>query len=441
MRVLSIIQKQVFLCVLCASAVNLVSAVQAQQLLTPDDAVSIALKNNYDILVAHNAAEIAKVNNTPGNAGMLPSVGVNGSENFSINSLDQKPQSGPELKSNDARSNSFSAAAILSWTLFDGGRMFVTKRKLSEIEDLGGIQYKDRVLQTVYNVTVAYYDVVRQKQQLVSFNDVIAYNQERVTILQTSFNAGLSPKTSILQAKIDLNVIRESVIRQQTVITEAKRTLNLLLARDANTAFDVADSIPLGYTPDRTGLLEKIYSSNTNVREVQKQVAVARLSLKETTALGLPRITLNGGYQIAQSDNTAGSVLMNRSSGPMIGGTVSIPLYQSGNVMRQITTARLQLKSTEAELENVKLETSVMLQNLLDEFDNQRQLLAIEKDNTALAKENLDISLARLKQGQSTSLELKQAEQSYEDALTRLLDIEYNLKVAETKLKQLLALL
>jgi outer membrane protein TolC len=283
--------------------------------------------------------------------------------------------------------------------------------------------------------------VVRQKQQMVSYNDVIAYNQDRVTILQTSFNAGLSPKTSILQAKIDLNVIRESVIRQQTVITEAKRTLNLLLARDANTAFEVADSIPLTFTPDKTGLLEKIYSSNTGVLALQKQVAVARLSLKEARTLGLPRVTLNGGYNVAQSDNTAGSVLMNRAYGPVIGGTVSIPLYQSGNIKRQISTAKLQLKSTEFELENLKLQTSLLLQNLLDDFENQRQLLAIEKDNTALAKENLDISMARLKQGQSTSLELKLAEQSYEDALTRLLEIEYGMKVAETKLKQLMALL
>jgi outer membrane protein len=411
----------------------------AQPLLTADDAVSIALKNNYDILVAHNDAEIAKVNNTPGNAGMLPSVAVNGSDNYSLYAIDQKPAAGPETKSNDARSNSFSAGAVLTWTLFDGGKMFVTKRKLSELESLGSLQLKDKILQTVYNVIVAYYDVVRQKQQLASYNDVIAYNQERVTIFQTSFNAGLSPKTDILQAKIDLNVNRENAIKQQTVIIEAKRTLNQLLARDANTAVEVADSIPLTFIPDKIGLLEKIYTSNTNVLQVQKQVAVARLSLQETRALGLPKVTLNGGYTVVEADNSVGSVLMNRANGPTIGGTVTIPLYQSGNVLRQISTARLQLKSTEIQLENVKLETSIQLQNLLDDFENQRQLLAIEKDNAALAKENLDISLQRLKHGQSTSLELKQAEQSYEDALTRLIDIEYGLKVAETKLRQLMA--
>jgi len=73
------------------------SAGHAQQLLTADDAVGIALKNNYDVLVAHNDAEIAKVNNTPGNAGMLPTVAVTGSDNYSLASGYQKPAAGPEL--------------------------------------------------------------------------------------------------------------------------------------------------------------------------------------------------------------------------------------------------------------------------------------------------------------------------------------------------------
>jgi outer membrane protein len=409
--------------------------------LSADDAVSIALKNNYDIVVAHNNAEIAKVNNTPGNAGMLPSVAITGSENYSLDKVNQKlPNNLPDVDTNEV-TNSIDAGIFLNWTLFDGGKMFITKRKLGELEALGGLQLKDQVLQTVYDVIVAYYNVVQQKQQLASYNVVIAYNQDHVNILQTSFNAGLAPKTDLLQAKIDLNVNREGAIRQQTVIIEAKRALNLLLSRDANTAFHVSDSIPITFTPDKAEFLEKVYANNTSVLEQQKQVAIARLSLQEIRTLGLPRIALSGGYNVAEADNTVGSVLMNRAYGPTIGATVTIPLYQSGNVLRQISTARLQLKSTEIQLENVKLQTSIELQNLLDDFENQRQLLAIEKDNTALAKENLDISLQRLKQGQSTSLEFKQAEQSYEDALTRLTGIEYGLKVAETKLKQLLAML
>jgi Outer membrane protein len=415
-------------------------AVNTQPLLTVEDAVSIALKNNYDILVAHNDAEAAKVNNTAGNAGMLPTVAVIGSDNYSLSTIDEKlPGGAPDVKSPNATTNAFSAGAALNWTLFDGGKMFVTKRKLGEIQTLGEIQFKDKVLQTVYTVIAAYYNVVSQKQTLASIEEVITYNKDRVNIGKTSFNAGLSPKTTFLQAQIDLNVFIENAINQRTVISAAKRALNQLLSRDAAIAFDVHDSIAQDYSPDTAQMREKLFTRNTGVLSLQKQVDISRLGLDESYTLRYPKLSLNAGYDFFRTDNSTGSLLMNRGYGPQIGGTVSIPIYQAGAVSRQIELAKLALQSTQYDLESGKQLVYTQVQNALDEFENQRQLLAIEKDNTALAKENLDISMERLRLGESTSLELRQAEESYVDARTRLINIEYNLKIAETKLKQLMA--
>jgi outer membrane protein len=227
------------------------SLVPAQPLLSADDAVSIALKNNYGILVARNDAEIAKVNNTLGSAGMLPNVAITGSENYALSSLDQRPVGSATVQSSTAHPNVFGAGARLDWTLFDGGKMFVTRQKLGEIEALGAIFYKDKVLQTVYAVIVAYYDVVRQKQQLASIGEVLTYNKERVTIAKTSFGAGLAPKTVLLQAQVDLNVYKELAINQETVIATSKRTLNGLLSREPEIAFEVTDSIPLAEAPEQ----------------------------------------------------------------------------------------------------------------------------------------------------------------------------------------------
>ena len=217
--------------------------------------------------------------------------------------------------------------------------MFVTKRKLGEIENLGQIQFRDKVLQTVYDVIAAYYDVARQKQTLASLEEVITYNKDRVTIGQTSFNSGLSPKTTLLQAQIDLNVYRENAINQQTVISAAKRTLNQLLSRDAEAAFDVHDSIPHSLGLDTSALREKLFTRNTSIVSLQKQVDIARLGLEEFYTQLYPRISLNAGYDFFRTDNSAASPLMDRGYGPQIGGTVSIPIYQAGNASRQIAGA------------------------------------------------------------------------------------------------------
>ena len=412
----------------------------SQKVLSSEDAISIALKYNYDILVARNSATTDSVNNTPGNAGMLPDVTISSTESYSTaTKLYQKFSDGSIVSSSNTQSNSLTANIGLSWTLFDGGKMFVTKRKLSEIQELGEIQFRDRVLQTVYDVILAYYDVVRQKQELASINEVITYNLDRVKISQTSFDAGLSPKTNLLQAKIDLNVYQENAINQQSIILAAKRSLNQLLGRNTDVQFEVLDSIPISESLDNRVLSQKIDSSNTSILAYQKQIDVDKLSIKEMNSMLLPKIFFNTGYGLFQSNSPDGNPLVNRTIGPSVGGTVSIPIYQGGNAIRQIKVAKIQLQSDQYNLENVRLKINQQLQNALTQFENQLNLLKIEKDNAVLAKENLEISIQRLRYGQTTSLEVSLAENSFVDSLTRLINFEYNLKVAETKLKQLLA--
>jgi outer membrane protein TolC len=420
--------------------VFLIPSTYAQKLITEQDAVGIALKYNYDILIARNNATSDSVNNTTGNAGMLPTLSINGSESYSTaNNVQQKFSDGTSSTVTNANSNSIDASVGLNWTLFDGGKMFVTKRKLNEIQALGEIQFRDRVLQTEYDVILAYYDVVRQKQELASINEVITYNLERVKISQISYDAGLSPKTNLLQAKIDLNVYQENAINQQTIIIASKRTLNQLLGRNADIQFDVLDSIPRNEFVDKKELAQKLDSSNTSILAYKKQVDVSKLSLKEMNTLLLPKINFNAGYGLFQSNTPESNPVRSRTIGPSIGGTISIPIYQAGNASRQIRTARIQVSSDEYNLENIRLQMNQQLQNALTQFENQMNLLRIEKDNAILAKENLEISIQRLRFGETTSLEVSLAEGSFVDSLTRLISFEYNLKVAETKLKQLLS--
>ena len=417
----------------------LYTTIQAQNVLTPERAVNIALKNNFDILVARNDADIARINNTKGNAGMLPTVNVNGSGSYSYDNVNQKLSSGTVNKYSSQSSTLVTTNAELSWTLFDGGKMFVTKNKLNEIQALGELQFQTKVLETMYNVIAAYYDIVRQKQQLKSMNEAISYNNERVTIAQTGFDAGSLLKNDLLQAKIDLNVVMENAINQQYAISEAQKTLNRMLGQDPNTIFEVSDSISLLYTPDRNELLQKLNSSNASILSFQKQIDIARLTLKETQKGYLPTLSFRGGYYLSQTVNSEGSTLRNRSYGPQVGGTLSIPIYNGGETKRKISIARKELQSAEYDLENVKLQVNTELQNALTDFENQQHLLQIEKENNKLTKENIEISLQRLRLGQTTSLEVHLAQESYVQSCTRLTNFEYYLKIAETKLKQLIS--
>jgi outer membrane protein TolC len=413
----------------------------SQALLTPEEAIDMALENSFGVLVARNNADIARINNTIGAAGMLPNITATGNTNFSQSNVELQLSSGDTIQSSEGQTRSRGANVSLGWVLFDGGKMFITKNKLNQYEELGQIHLKDTLLQTVYSVISSYYNIVGQKQQLASINEAITFNKEQVAILQASFNAGLVAKTSLLQAKIDLNVYQEAAINQQYSIVVAKRELNLILVRPPETEFEVIDSIKNDYVPDKEELFQKLYTSNINLLAADRQIEIARLSMREFQATRLPRINLTSGYNLSLIDNTASNVRSNHSYGPSIGATISVPIFQGGTINRQVSTSKIQMLTAGYNFDNIKLRISTQLQNALTQFENQHELLAIEKENETLAKENIEIAIQRLRLGQANSLEVRQAQESYVFSYTRRITFEYNLKIAETRLKQLVSAL
>jgi outer membrane protein TolC len=411
---------------------------EAQKRITIEEAIEIALKNNYDIQISKKDLDIAKTNNTAGNAGMLPEIGISGSANYALKDVSQTLSDGVVNNYSGRGTTTLSAGAELNWTLFDGGRMFIEKRRLNEVESMGEIKFKEIVLNKISEVVAAYYNVIKQKQQLNSIKETINVNLERVKIAQAGINAGTLNKTDLLQAKIDLNVNKENALTQEVAIANGLRQLALLLAIDNNTSIDVSDTISTDYKPDKEELQNKIFSSNPDVMMYGKLLDIEKLMLKESYSTQLPRINFTAGYSISSISNSKSDPLLNQSLGPQIGGSVYIPVFQAGELKRKISLSKIGVEAAQLDFENIKLKVNTELSNAFDSFNNSRELMEIEKENFQLAKENLDICMQRMRLGESTSLEVRQAQQDYEQSATRLINFQYNLKLAETKLKQLM---
>jgi outer membrane protein len=377
-----------------------INPLKAQTMITISDALKIAILNNYNIIIAKNETEINKTNNSLGNSGFLPVINFNASDNYSVNNLHQQINSKAgisEITKQGATNKSLNANIALSWTIFDGGKMFIVRERLKQTEVQGELKLKTEVLQTIYDVTSAYYNVVQLKQQLLSLNEVIAYNTERVKILQSIYNNGLSPKNSLLQAKIDLNVYKENAIKQQNTIKASKRTLNQLLARSTEIEFDVPDSIPTTYNPNKENLLNKLINNNVNLLTLQKKRDINQLTIKELQANRYPKVNLNSAYNISNINNSAGNILRNDVNGITIGAAVSIPIYEGNNINRQIRVAKIQIQSDNIIFEQTKKDLIGELETALDQYKIQSELLKVEIENEALAKENLSISIERLR--------------------------------------------
>ncbi|MBK6997650.1 MAG: TolC family protein [Lewinellaceae bacterium] len=406
-------------------------------LLTPEEAVRIALEANYDIRISQADADIARLNNTKGNAGMLPTVNFVANENFTLSAFQQKLANGTEFKEAGAPFNNANAGVQLSWTLFDGRRMQITKKRLGELESLGQSNLQITVQQTTASVLQGYYDIVRGRLQERALAEVILLNEERLRIAEARLAAGFAAQTDALQARIDLNQRRADLVLQQALTANSKRLLNRLLVRPPETAFNVDETLATSYAPQRNDLVQKILANNPSLLSLQKSMEIAALVVDENRALGRPRLTGNGQLNAVRSDNGAGFTLSNTQAGLTVGVGLVVPIYAGGNFKRQVEVAQLAAQQSTFLLDNQRLQLETELDNQLATYLSQQQILGLEEENVRIARENLNVSTERFRVGTTNGLEPQIAQNSLEQALSRRDLVLYNLKAAEIRLRLL----
>lgn len=407
---------------------------RAQETLTVEQAIEIVLKNNYDIQLAKNEAEIAARNNSVGNAGMLPRINGTLSDNFTLNNLNQAFSNGNEINTNNVTGNNLSAGVALNWTLFDGLRMFAAKGRLKRLEQIGALALKDEMQTVVANTMTAYYDVVRAQQQMKAIDEAIGILEERVKLAEARYQVGTAGKSDWLQARVDLNEQKSNRLMQRKLIEQRKADLNNLLARNVDTEFTVTDSIPLLQTEN---VVADVESKNLQLLVAAKNVEVARFAKKEAFSQYLPTLVGNLGYNYSRANNSAGFFLVNQTNGLNTGFSLSIPLFNGLNTIRQNKVAAIQLLSSQFNLEKVRFQVRSSQYKATKDFALAMQQLKLEEENIALAREHSTIALERFRLAQSTAIELREAQISFVNAQTRLVNARYAAKLADTELLRL----
>ncbi|MDX2135822.1 MAG: TolC family protein [Saprospiraceae bacterium] len=406
-------------------------------LLSAVQAVEIALENNYAIRISRTDAEVARLNNTKANAGMLPTLNLVASDNFTVSAFQQQLANGNEFNDLGATFNTFNAGVQLGWTIFDGRRMYRAKDRLALQEALGDMNLRAAVQRTTAAVLQTYYGIAASRLQEQSLEEVIALNEERLRIAEARLAAGFATQNDGLQARIDLNQRRGDLLAQQNTTQATKRNLNLLLARDPLTPFSVDENLENVYVPERVALLEGLQTANPELLAALLNEQISAVQVAEAEAVRKPRISTNSQLNALRTDNTSGFLLNNSQAGLTLGLAFSLPIYDGGLLKSRVKIAQLDAQRAALSKEANQLDLETRLDNQLAEFATQQQILVFEEENVINARESLNISTERFRLGQTNSLEVQQAQSTFEQALVRRNLLLFRLKQAEVQLKLL----
>ncbi len=416
-------------------------SVYAQRLLTIDEAIATALKNNHDITLAEYDSTSAAIDNSFKGAAFLPRLNANTGIVFNNNDQRQKFNDGTERERNGVQSNNLNAGIALNWTLFDGLRMFATRDKVEEFVKLGELSIKNQVIVTVSGVVTTYYNIVRQKQLLKAIEEQIDISQIRVNLTQQKLDIGVGAKPDVLQSKVDMNAQKARQLEQQSLISQLKSALNRLMNVPPGNPFDVTDSIPINMVISVEDIRKDIESVNPSILIAKKNIDIARLIVKENRADRFPTVSFNSNYNFNRLDNkevvNPFTPLFSQNKGFNYGLTASIPILNNLNTKRLVRQAQLGVRTQELLYDNQKFLTYHAVNRAYRDYEQQKKALALEEENILLAKENVQIVLETYRLNAITLVQLREAQISLSEAYDRLIAARYNTKVSEIELLSL----
>ncbi len=417
----------------------LIFSLQAQQVLTIEDAIRLGLKNNFDIQIARNDARIAENNRGLGTAGFLPSLDVLGNAQY----LDSKQETNSPFSFGNSRAESWGGQILLNWTLFDGFRMFVDKGRFNRLAELGEAQARNIIENSIVGILAAYFNLVQQEQLLEVARNTLEISETRLNKERVRRDVGGASSTDFLNAQVSYNSDKGSVINQELRVTVALNDLNISLGQKPDTDITVDNEINIPpLTPSYDELLALALERNSGLIVAQKSTEISSQEVKLAKSNFSPRLSFSSSYSYADrtisgSTRFEGEDISTQSKDGLIGLNLSWNLFNGFRNKIELENARIDAKSYELAYRDTRNQLEGLLREIYQTFFKRLELIELEEQNVVAARQNLQLQQDRYDIGSSTFLEYRDAQVNLNRAQIILIIARFQSRITRLEIERL----
>lgn len=415
-------------------------SVSAQDQMTVEDAIKIGLKNNYDIQIAKNTAEISGNNRGKGTAGFLPVIDTVG--NYRYDASNDETGSPSSFGNSDGRT--YGSQVSLSWTLFDGFGMFANKARYDELAKLGEYDARNTIENTVVGIMIAYFNLVQQEQLLdVALNtrDISRTRLDRETVRR---DLGGVSSTDLLNARVNFNNDQAVLLDQELRVAIAKKELNVLLSREPLEEVMVKKEIkvlPLNSSFEE--LLSLAEQRNSFLLVAKQNLKVSEEGVRLAKASFWPRLDLSANYGYNDQALFGEDVSsLARSESERIDASVGLALtfnLFNGNVDSiNYQNARIEKMNSALALKNISNQLAGLVSEKHTTFNKRVEKVKLEDENVVTAGQNLELQKERYAIGASDSLDFRDAQVNMVRANSSLIVARYQARITLLEIEQLI---
>jgi len=423
----------------------------SQEKLTLEQALAIALKNNYDIQIARNGEANADEDLVQARSMFMPKASVSLKSATYEYKIDEKDFStGLPTGSRVSKTASpFEGSFGVNLNLQDVYGAVLGYMESLETTDRVKESTKERIQQLLFTVTQKYYGLIEQKNLLEVRKRSVETNQKQVERAQSKFEIGSIAKKDVYTAKVQLNNAKVNLLNQKLNVRTAENDLNILLGRNAFDSIDIYDNVKIEnkYT-SYDEIKNQLVANNPTLKVEEFKIKEADLAYDRMWSnMYLPKLNLTAGYnKSAEGQTNFGNVFDKVSDTKdyyTLSASIGVTYTLFNGFSDQASLEKAEIAKHNAELSRAKViqETHASLYQAFITYENRLEMLKLQEENLVASQEEFRLAQERFNIGSGTSLELKEAQDGVVRAESDLVSAKFQAKIAEVDIDRLLGLI
>lgn len=400
------------------------------------DVIGIALKNNYNVRIAENNLEKAKIAQHIGNADMLPEISTSARYNASNGNVEQNTFTGETFDINNAQNSNASVGITVQQTIFDGFRMFKVYDKLGKAKDFNDLKLKEEVENMTSQVIAAYYEVITAYEYLNLIQEALNVNNEQYRITKKSQELGKASLIDVLNIEVSLARDSSSLLDAQLNIKRSTNYLSFLLGGKDLTNVSFEKEFDL-----KEDLINSLMAFNTNenilIKQAQVNLQITELDYQIYRSSLMPQIFANVGYNMSNSQSDFGFANSTNSNSLSFGLTASWSIFQGYKRNIQLKTAKIDRLNQNITIEQITQNLDSDLNNAKTAYQGALNKINLQERNLGVYTKQFEVTKQLYDLGKTTAFELRQAQEQLIQAKNELFLAKKEAKIQEIELLRL----
>jgi len=423
----------------------------AQKKWTLIDCVNHALEHNISVKQSVLDIDLAKQDVVNAKGSFMPSLSASASQNFNFGSF--IGQDGSRIKS-DSRGNNFGLNTGV--TIFNGFRNLNTYKQAKlgvESSQLQLLVLQDNVSMTVVN---AFLNILFNKENLKIAKEQVAISQNQLDQITSQVEAGIKPRSDLLDAEATLASDRASVVNAENSLDLSLLSLSQNLQVSPKD-FDIAEvqinltSASLAYN-SYGEILSYALDNRPEIKNAELSIENSDFGVKLAQSAYAPSLSFGAGlgssYQHRQGEpdvrsefvmdpNNPGTLIetivpygfnaqLENNLGYNLGLNLSVPIFNGFKTKANVTKAKISREKSLLNLEQAKQNiTTTITQAYADAAAALKQYQASELSVLSLEESFKNIQ-NKFNLGAATSFEIEQVRGRLVNAKSTLINSKYN---------------